>query len=406
MTSPFSLFDWLGEVSVPTGKYRAIAPSETVDRVRKYFPILGITRVADVTGLDRVGIPVTVVARPNSRSVAISQGKGISLAAAQASGVMEAIETYVAEKITLPLKYASHDELMYSHTMIDLDALPAVDGVSYQPHVSVMWIEGLNLVTGTKTWLPYELVHTNYVRPLPPGSGYFLSSSNGLASGNNRAEAVSHAICEVIERDAIAIWSVSPEPVRAKSRVRLDSITDPVCAGLIAAFDAADIDVAIWDVTSDIGVPTSLVWITERGNKPVILARTSVGAGSHPDPCIALSRALTEAAQERLTLIAGARDDLSRDNYASSDFSEIFRQVGQLDFASTDESIGGLDNDVDFLLKKLKSVGISEVVCVDISPELFREIAVVRVVIPGLESAVDDPRYVPGQRALRAMVLS
>jgi ribosomal protein S12 methylthiotransferase accessory factor YcaO len=35
----------------------------------------GITRIAMVTGLDRVGIPVALATRPNSRSVAVSQGR-------------------------------------------------------------------------------------------------------------------------------------------------------------------------------------------------------------------------------------------------------------------------------------------------------------------------------------------
>ena len=166
---------------------------------------MGITRIANVTGLDRIGIPVTVVCRPNSRSVATSQGKGTSLAAAKASGLMEAIETYLAEHIMLPLKHASFEEMRYTHALAEIDGLPAVKNSNFGHYSRILWIEGINLLNESSVWLPYELVHTDYTRPMPPGSGSFMASSNGLASGNDLSEAISHAICEVVERDAVTL---------------------------------------------------------------------------------------------------------------------------------------------------------------------------------------------------------
>ncbi|MHA1566275.1 MAG: hypothetical protein ACTSX7_13265, partial [Alphaproteobacteria bacterium] len=68
---------------------RSVSPERTVSRVRPFLPAMGITRIANVTGLDTIGIPVVMVLRPNSRSVSVSQGKGFSLDDAKASGVME-----------------------------------------------------------------------------------------------------------------------------------------------------------------------------------------------------------------------------------------------------------------------------------------------------------------------------
>ena len=93
------------------GTHRTVSPQATLARVGPFMTEMGITRIANVTGLDALGIPVVMVCRPNSRSIAVSQGKGVELAAAKASGVMEAVETYHAERITLPLKLASYDEL-------------------------------------------------------------------------------------------------------------------------------------------------------------------------------------------------------------------------------------------------------------------------------------------------------
>ena len=78
------------------GTHRAIDPRETIERIRPHMAAMGITRVANVTGLDRIGIPVVMVCRPNSRSLAVAQGKGLDLDAAKASGLGESIEAYHA----------------------------------------------------------------------------------------------------------------------------------------------------------------------------------------------------------------------------------------------------------------------------------------------------------------------
>lgn len=46
-------------------------------RAGSLFDRYGITRAADVTGLDRIGILVALAVRPNPRSVSVSQGKGV-----------------------------------------------------------------------------------------------------------------------------------------------------------------------------------------------------------------------------------------------------------------------------------------------------------------------------------------
>src|SRR5207249_8186019 len=71
---------------VRRGTHRSASLDDTLKRALPLAPVMGITRVANVTGLDSVGIPVVMVCRPNSRSVAVSQGKGIDLASARASG--------------------------------------------------------------------------------------------------------------------------------------------------------------------------------------------------------------------------------------------------------------------------------------------------------------------------------
>jgi len=215
---------------------------------------MGITRVANVTGLDRIGIPVVMVTRPNSRSVAVSQGKGLSLDAAKASGVMEAIETWHAERISLPVRYASHADIEQDVAVVDVTRLPRIRNSRFTKTLRTLWIEGRDLARREAIWLPFEMVHTDYTHPVAPGHGCFACSTNGLASGNHVLEATCHAICEVIERDATSVWHHLPADAQNRSRIRPETIDDPVCLEAIGRLDAAELDFAIWDTTTDVGV--------------------------------------------------------------------------------------------------------------------------------------------------------
>src|SRR6478672_5584837 len=166
------------------GTHRSESLDHTLRQALRLSPVMGITRVANVTGLDSVGIPVVMVCRPNSRSVAVSQGKGIDLESARASGVMEAAELYHAETITLPLRLATYEELRYQHNVIEVEDLPRGSTSRFHPNLRLLWCEGYDLLSEENVLVPYEMVHTNYTIPLPNGHGCFLATSNGLASGN------------------------------------------------------------------------------------------------------------------------------------------------------------------------------------------------------------------------------
>jgi ribosomal protein S12 methylthiotransferase accessory factor len=206
------------------GTHRLWAPERTVERVLAHRSVYGITRIADITGLDHVGIPVVSVYRPNARALVTAQGKGVTLAAAKASGLMEAVESYHAERIRLPLKHGSYRELATDHSLVDPMLLPRTRSSRYGPDMSLLLIRAWDLMAGEgadRIWVPYECVHTNFSLPLPPGSGAFMMTSNGLASGNHVLEAISHGICEVVERHANAMWQIEAgDPASERRRLR------------------------------------------------------------------------------------------------------------------------------------------------------------------------------------------
>jgi YcaO-like protein with predicted kinase domain len=392
------------------GTHRLVSPEETLESVRRFFPAMGITRVADITGLDIIGLPVVTVCRPNSRAVTVSLGKGLDLAAAKASGVMESIEAFMAERLTQPLVLGSVSDLRSSHPLVDVDLLPRTTDSVYHPDAPILWIEGRELFTGTPRWVPYEMVHTAYTLPRPTGTGCFIATSNGLASGNHRLEAISHAICETVERDAATLHSVRAPEDTASRRIDPRTVEDPGCGEALGRLDRAGMLVAIWDITSDIGIPAFICRIAERRRPPVVTADDAEGMGCHPDRNVALLRALTEAAQSRLDVISGARDDPS-----GWDYGDYAHETGQepstapemageavRDFTAVPMFDGdSLDADVAWELAALRSAGISEVVAVDLTHEDFG-IPVVRVIVPGLEGPTTTvPNCRLGQRAAK-----
>jgi ribosomal protein S12 methylthiotransferase accessory factor len=364
---------------------------------------MGITRVGNITGLDRIGIPVAVAVRPNSRSVSVSQGKGLGLPQAMASALMEAAEGFHAEEIG-PCQVAVYRDLARSETVVDPATL-SPGGREFDPRAPIAWIEGFDLLRREPCWLPAEIVHTDYTVQQP--DGYFVCGSNGLASGNHLVEAINAALYEVVERDAVALWIAKPLQSRVRCLLDPASIEDPDCRVLLAKYEAAGIAVRLWDVTTDIGIASFLCEIRDTAPGDPGRLRRFHGSGCHADRAVALSRALTEAAQTRLTYIAGIRDDLSPAEYAEAPGAEIgdllldalAREATPVSFAAVPSfAADDLAADLRWALERLKAAGLERVVAVDLTRSEFA-IPVVRLVVPGLEWDPHHPNYRPGPRA-------
>jgi YcaO-like protein with predicted kinase domain len=402
------------EANVPTGywagTHRLIAPEETLEKVQRFLPVMGITRVADITGLDTIGIPVIAVCRPNSRSVVVSLGKGLDVMAARASGVMESIEAFMAERIVRPLIIGSVNDLKFSHPLVDVDLIPRTADSIYHPDFPLLWVEGQGLISQSPVWVPYELVHTAYTLPAPTGTGCFIATSNGLASGNHLLEAISHGICETVERDAATLHALRTPEDQALRRVDPQTVDDAGCREALDRLDRAGMAVAIWDMTTDIGIPAFRCLIAEGDQHPARMRRGSVGMGCHPHRAIALLRALTEAAQARLAMISAGRDEPDHlDRHDDADPKDREEQQADLaaeaarGFASVSAFVSdSIDKDVAWELDALRSVGISEVVAVDLTREEFG-ISVVRVIVPGLEGPTGIMSCLLGPRAMNVI---
>jgi YcaO-like protein with predicted kinase domain len=389
------------------GTHRHVAPDATWKRVWPLAGAMGITRVAGVTGLDCLGVPVAIAVRPLSRSVAVSAGKGADPLAAKVSALMEAVESFHAERVERPRPVAAYDEIRRTCEVVDVDALPRLATSTFAPGRPIPWVEGHDIVGDEPVWLPYESVHTDFRVPAPAGSGCFHATSNGLAAGNHLVEAITHGLCELIERDASALWRVRSSVEHRRRRVDESTVDDPCCREVLDRYRDAGLRVAIWETTTDLEAPAFLCMVAEADPDPMRPLPASGGAGCHPARAIALLRALTEAAQTRLTLIAGTRDDVTRAQYREARSPERARRDRiALELGAPGRAFGGcggaaggetLTDDLAGLLGRLRGAGLDRVVVVDLTREDLG-IPVVRVVVPGLEGLAHVPGYVPGAR--------
>ncbi|MGW1675206.1 YcaO-like family protein [Streptomyces sp. NPDC002324] len=295
-----------------SGTHRERPPHDTLTAITPLLPEFGITRLADVTGLDVLGVPVVMSVRPLARTLSVSQGKGATLDLARISAAMEAIELHHAEH-AVPAAELSDVPAAQLRLPYPVLALEQHAGSLLTEDTPLDWITARRISDNAAALVPRQAVRMG--RDLREGwrSHTLTASSNGLASGNTRAEADVHALYEVIERDATS--ALSTVPVHQRHYVDPATVDEPYCAELIDRIRAAGAWLEIVHAPSRFGVPAFAAYLWHEDAAAAMV----VGSGAHADPAVALSRAVTEAAQSRLTFIAGTRDDIVTSTYLPPD---------------------------------------------------------------------------------------
>lgn len=387
--------------------------ADTVCLLKGAFSAVGVTRLARITHLDCIGIPTWAAIRPNALSLAVSQGKGISDAAAQASAIMEAVELAVAERCDLKTTIASFEDLsLAGQQTLPLRRLLCRSTPLIPSHEPIAWVEGFDLLSNVIVKVPYEAVRMDYTVGEGERRSVFAQSTDGLASGNLLLEAVMHAVCERIERDACALWSFYAADGTSRDCIDPASLGDPVLHDLCWKVDQAGLSLRLFDATSDIGVPVFFAAIAPAGLSAIAARHFDIssGSGCHPSPARAAVRAVTEAAQSRLTFISGARDDFHPRLYAAEAKQDLCSLLNACprdyrgEQISSDRTWDGSPSDcLDYLLARLRARGIDSVVVVPLGGEDLG-VSVARVFIPSLEDPIASPHWRPGPRGFRAML--
>ena len=395
---------------VPLGRTLALIP-----RLRERF---GITRVADLTYLDRVGLPVFSSVVPRSPDLlTVYNGKGVTREHALVGAVMEAVERQAAGQIALETREAVPADLSNALDPRDLASYSEWEGRS------IAFVRGRELLRDEPAYVPLAAVEW----PCRGPRIFPVTTTNGLASGNTFQEAVYHALFELVERH---VWSVT----HARAYLRPHALLEAIAGHGHGRFDRVMIDdptgIAIEMPTGDPAIDGILERIgtcgltlraiaVREGTLPVTVFATLVehgatqptahiGIGASWSPTHAMLRALTETIQSRVTDVQGAREDIARATDARRPgFQSHSRRIARLPHGRwhfdgpvkdrarlrdlPDRSTNDLATDLARLLETLRDTGVRQVYVVDISP-VDVPVSVVRAVVPDLETYVADGR--------------
>lgn len=390
------------------GTHRVIAPEKTIENNENKLITAGITRIADITDLDRIGLPVFTAIRPTAEDGAISiySGKGITKDHAKASAMMEGFERYSAEKQEDDETIISTvDEISTKGEYIDPKTLNLPQKYEKEDisQIPLEWNLATDIISNKDYYVPSNAVFHPYTHDNDIQS-FFKSNTNGLASGNILEEAILHGMFEVIERDA---WSIFELTHKNYSQINLDTIESELINNTIEKFESNEIKIKLMDFTADIKVPTIAASADDTVTKDAGLL--TLGMGTHLDPEIAVLRALTEVAQSRATQINGAREDTVRADFAREAGYERMKRINkyyfrqeedQVDFRDIEnKSTTSINEDIEIVKNELIANDIKHILYTDLTrPEL--DISVVRVIIPEMELYAIDPNRA-GYRFLR-----
>jgi thioglycine synthase len=412
-------------------------PADTLDEIMPICNNIGVTRISDITYMDKLYIPNYSVFLPGTEdSIWVYSGKGPTKKQAKASALMESIERFCSLSSTHPKNFirGTYFELskIYSKVLHPSEVVEPVLSTYNDKFSNIDFIPGFDLQNNKEVLVPVQLVLSKYSTNSPSAYVFLYTHTNGLASGNVIEEAVCHALCEVIERDAVSVADLCASSIpysifkmnkssQKKEKLGYPNITEDEFADdssifpevdiseiaceneqikfLVKRFSDVGISLMIKDITQkDIGIPTfvasSVEWLT---NDYGYFAK---GYGTHLDARIALIRAITELSQTRAGNIQGARDDLKKIQYKEND--EIYKR--KWEFMPTSPSPVKKNNetsilfsdiksyvkkdildDIKLILNKLKKAGLKRAIIVNLTnPNVG--IPVVRAIVPGLET--------------------
>lgn len=388
------------KVSADTG-IRVVPPEETLKRVIPLLDKAGMEPLEDITDKDNIGIPVYSVYRKKTAKGTFGNynGKGATPEEAMASAAMEAIERYSAElhdddEIVL----GTIQQVRDNGPMIEPDDLILPARVMYNLEAAdIAWTTGYDLIQGQEVWVPACAVYYPYY---PDGDlQLFRFHTNGIASGNTVEEAILHGMFEVIERDA---WSIAEAFDRTNADIVIDD-EDSVPGKLLKQFRDNGVEIHLKDLTSDLGIPTIGASSDDVSTKdPELL---NIGVGTHLDPVIAATRALTEVAQSRTTHKHGLKVNANLVKVTKEMGYERIKAVNRLWYSDNDKKIrlSEMQNlstpyvrdDIEVVLGSLVEHGFERAVVADLTRDDVN-IPTVRMIIPGMEvSTMDSEREGP-----------
>ncbi len=240
----------------------------------------------------------------------------VSAERARLIAVAEAAERYAADFPGEELIWATAAEL--GRSALDPARYPRCSAAEYghprcplvpfDPDASIRWVRGLELTSGQPVWVP-AVMACYRLSDLVPAEQFSYRISTGYSVHTDRAEAVVGGICEVIERDAVALVWQQRLPLPAAGSAADSAALRQLCDWSTRHF----VRTHVFDATTDLGVPTVYCLQASEHDQR---ARNVVGC--------ATARTLSQAAEKALIETISIRGMFHTDEELVEDTSRFF----------------------------------------------------------------------------------
>ena len=180
---------------------------DSLEVVSKLAKLHGITRSADVTDFSPIRLPVWISLRPNAKCLSQSSGKGLCSIGSQISSIMEGIEVSVSENLdSINSELYTLEEIRHTNlNFLNIDEYPLHPCIHNKQELA--WHVGKRLYCDEPWMIPAEMLSLDFTMNNAKGQAprTFRTTSNGLASGRTKTEAIVSALLETIERHSVTL---------------------------------------------------------------------------------------------------------------------------------------------------------------------------------------------------------
>lgn len=369
------------------GTMRTKHPRETIASIALYTSEIGISRCQNVTGFDRIGIPVYCAITPANPVLQVAWGKGCTEQDAEASALMEAVERSFLEEPH------PHEQRMSQITLqntgsnfLPIKKMPTYNHGTYNSESQILsWVPMYDFLQHTTCWVPASALH--YTAPM-----LTTFTTNGLASGNSSEEAMLHGLFEIFERHAISSMftdGILRLQESGGQRITLTGTLSSATTKMVQRLRDADIELILFSIpckVSSVNVFWAVLHDAHTTHRSIAV---SMGYGAHSSPEIAILKAIAKAAQTRVTSLHGCKEDQCQKITSPPSQTAIDRTVEYFKAIPETTALGeippyrpvSITNELTHLFNRTREAGYSSILSTEI-PHSVPSVSIRKTIVP------------------------
>lgn len=260
-------------------------------------------------------------------------GRNLTINDSYNVALLEAVERYcgLSNRKSLTNLYGSYNKLKDEYNLIDpkefVLGVNSKNYLNYTPELEFYWVKGYSMINKKEVFVPEQLAY--YCDPEKisinrsnNSNRFVYDSSNGLALGSSRAEAILHGILEVVERDAfLNLWYSDEIPEKidvSDTKTKLDLVFQEL--------EEKEIFIHFFKANRDLSIPCVVALIENRNSHAKM--KYYLAASSNFDP----TKAIENSAFEVITSLPIFEELLTSNDEVIKRYQEIKNHPESVEF--------------------------------------------------------------------------